>query len=309
MLRRPKTITLQPRAPKLLKPQRARQLIRCFHTLQKNKAALLRNLARNDPEITSENYKVRLGEAYAQPYREFRPARGDVLRTDGLSHADAAAALARIDAEVDQRGGLHVYQMASTVGQDSHRGGDSLKWLVKWFGELGRTAERALEIGCLSAHNAISTSGRFGAVSRIDLHSQSPQIVQQDFMERPLPRLDADRFDVVSCSLVLNFVPMPKGRGAMLRRMAEFLRRDAPTPCVFLVLPLPCVANSRYFDLALLDRMMASLGFRQVRHHEAKKVAYWLYEWQGERAMAGFAHKKTELHLGPSRNNFYVELE
>jgi 25S rRNA (adenine2142-N1)-methyltransferase len=47
----------------------------------------------------------------------------------------------------------------------------------------------------------------------IDLNSRHPEIVEQDFLQRPRPTSDAERFDVISCSLVINFVPDPKDRG------------------------------------------------------------------------------------------------
>lgn len=48
----------------------------------------------------------------------------------------------------------------------------------------------------------------------LDLHSRHPQIEEQDFMDRPSPAQSGEAlYDVVSCSLVLNFVPSPEGRG------------------------------------------------------------------------------------------------
>lgn len=310
MLRRPKTITLQQRAPKTLKPQQARQLIRRFHILQKNKAIILAQLRQHDSTIEESNYAQRLGKVYHQEHARFKLRKNlELFKLDKLTPDELAKALARIDAEIEQRGGLHVYQMASTVGQDHQRGGDSLKWLVKWFKELGRTADNALEIGCLSPNNAILNSKMFGEVTRIDLNSQSPHILQQDFMKRPLPESNEDKFDVISCSLVLNFVPTPAERGDMLRRMTKFLRlTGSAAPAVFLVLPLPCVTNSRYFDAALLDKIMTSLGFTQVRYHEAQKVGYWLYDWLGE-AVPRYVCKKKELHAGANRNNFHIVLQ
>lgn len=311
MLRRPQTITQNKRAPKTLKPQQARKLIRRFHILQKNKANILARLGKT-LLILELDYKQVLGRNYTQELERFKlPKSLELFKVDAaLSQEELTKMLARIDAEILQRGGLNAYQMASTVGQNSKRGGDSLKRLVSWYDELKRTARNALEIGCLSADNAILTSGVFGEVSRIDLNSQSPQILEQDFMERPLPAGENEKFDVVSCSLVLNFVPTPKERGEMLRRITRFLREPELTnSCLFLVLPLPCVANSRYFDKDLLLRTMTTLGFDQTKYYEAKKVAYWLFDWKGEGAMKKPKPvKKKELYSGASRNNFYVEL-
>ncbi|GEQ70849.1 hypothetical protein JCM33374_g4529 [Metschnikowia sp. JCM 33374] len=324
MLRKPKTITASRTAPKSLKPQKARQLIRRFHNLQKWRAIVFKRLVSQYPDLDEKSYKKSLGQAYSDEYQEFKLPKctdttPDAVITDSsASVAKLVGALAKMDAEIDLRGGLHVYQMASTVGQDHQRGGDSSKWLVKWFEQQKRTAASALEIGCLSATNAISTCGRFGHVTRIDLNSQGPSILQQDFMQRPSPASDADRFDVISCSLVLNFVPTPAQRGAMLKRMTDFLREPEPVQtgsehknksALFLVLPLPCLSNSRYFNRDMLREIMASLGFREIQSHEAKKVIYLLYDWEGKQAMTNVvARKKREIHSGGTRNNFYVDM-
>lgn len=52
----------------------------------------------------------------------------------------------------------------------------------------------------------------------IDLHSQHPRILEQDFFTRPLPSAADEAFNVISCSLVLNFVDRPEDRGECSRR-------------------------------------------------------------------------------------------
>lgn len=320
MLRKPRSITTSKTAPKSLKPQKARQLIRRFHNLQKWKAIVLKRLQTHYPDLDEKLYKKSLGSTYSELYQQFKLPKAtdttpDPVITDSSAPSkNLVAYLARIDAEIDQRGGLHVYQMASTVGQDHQRGGDSLKWLVKWFEQKNRSSSSTLEIGCLSANNAILTCGRFGQMSRIDLNSQSPQILQQDFMERPLPKNKDELFDVISCSLVLNFVPSPAQRGEMLRRMTKFLREPEATEkgkksALFLVLPLPCISNSRYFNRDCLSQIMSGLGFEEIQCHEAKKVIYILYDWNGKKAMTDVPpRKKREIHSGATRNNFYVDM-
>ena len=65
-----------------------------------------------------------------------------------------------------------------------------------------------LEVGALRIDNACSRSGLLD-VTRIDLHSQHPDIQTQDFMERPLPSASAfetEGFDILSLSIVFNYV-------------------------------------------------------------------------------------------------------
>lgn len=312
MLRGLKSITAHKKAPKTLKPQQARMLIRRIHILQKNKANILKRLQKHNLSISEKNYASQLGPGYVSELGKFKLTKKmEQFKIDDLiSSENLIGMLARIDAELQQRGGLEAYQRASIVGQNEKRGGDSLKKLVEWFKNLGRTCESALEIGCLSANNAILTSKMFGRIDRLDLNLQSPQILEQDFMERPIPD-EKDKYQLVSCSLVLNFVPTPKERGEMLRRITKFLKepRNQEPSSLFLVLPLPCIANSRYFDKSLLSRIMASLGFAEVEYYEAKKIAYWLFDWKGKSAMAKMQpYKKKELYGGATRNNFYVEM-
>lgn len=312
MLRGPKSITARKKAPKSLKPQQARMLIRRVHILQKNKASLLQKLHRHDSKVTEDSYASILGAEYQHEYAQFKLTKKmeQFNIDDSVSPEAMTKMLARIDAELHQRGGLDAYQRALIVGQNEKRGGDSLKKLVEWFKELGRKSECALEIGCLSANNAILTSKLFGRIDRLDLHSQSPQILEQDFMDRPVPTSNELKYLVVSCSLVLNFVPTPNERGRMLHRITQFLRGpDSGCSSLFLVLPLPCIANSRYFDKSLLSEIMHSLGFAEVRYYEAKKIAYWLYDWKGPGAMTEMPPvRKKERWGGASRNNFYVDM-
>jgi 25S rRNA (adenine2142-N1)-methyltransferase len=69
-----------------------------------------------------------------------------------------------------------------------------------------------LEIGAVSPSNYANCS-TWIENHPIDVHSQHPHIFEQDFFERPIPTLEAEQFDVISCSLVLNFVDDPQERG------------------------------------------------------------------------------------------------
>lgn len=154
-------------------------------------------------------------------------------------------------------------------------------------------------------------------VRRIDLSSRHPSIETQDFMERPLPEKDHEKFDVISLSLVLNYVSLPTGRGAMLRRTTEFLRdrsfdqADSPLaglfPSLFLVLPAPCVTNSRYLNEDRLAEVMNCLGYALIRSKLSSKLCYQLWRLNG----GGMGHGvlKKEVNPGKSRNNFAIVLE
>ncbi|KAI9037374.1 25S rRNA (adenine2142-N1)-methyltransferase [Aspergillus affinis] len=225
----------------------------------------------------------------------------------------------QLDREIRENGGLESYQLASKLGQSRERGGDSSKVLVNWLGPhlpRGKDTQarlRVLEVGALSTKNACSTNQSL-EVTRIDLNSQGPGILKQDFMERPLPHDDADRFHIISLSLVLNYVPDAIGRGEMLKRCVAFLTSSSPsdsippvTPRLFLVLPAPCVNNSRYLTHGRLHDIMTSMGFSLSENKETSKLIYQLWEYNHKFQPCSW--KKELLNDGKTRNNFAITVK
>lgn len=235
---------------------------------------------------------------------------------------DAEAAV--LQGKIEAQGGIESYQRASLIGQNNERGGDSSKILMEWLEPVVPALKeqkksgsrlRMLEVGALSVSNACSKSHLFD-VQRIDLNSQAEGITQQDFMERPLPCDATEQFDIISLSLVLNYVPDALGRGKMLLRTLEFLN-TRPTsqdltshfPCLFLVLPSSCITNSRYMDETKLELIMVSLGYVQVEKKLSNKLVYYLWRLDAEKVKQGTAFKKEELRAGKTRNNFAIVLK
>ncbi|KAH0846406.1 hypothetical protein AYO21_07157 [Fonsecaea monophora] len=242
---------------------------------------------------------------------------------------------------------------------------------------------RILEIGALSTQNALNVKG-VTRVRRIDLRSSAEGIEEMDFMQLPLPGegvarnnggKDAGRdgeqppqggegegyYDVLSLSLVLNYVPDARQRGAMLKRTTLFFappssssssspspshshshsksqsspsshsephsnshsQPPAPTPpptqllpCLFLVLPSPCLHNSRYLTPPHLAAILNSLGYRHLHTKTTRKLHYSLWRFDGPRARDEWIHgggdtvfKKREINPGGGRNNFCIVLE
>ena len=174
---------------------------------------------------------------------------------------------------------------------------------------------RLLEVGALSVNNVCSRSKVF-EVERIDLNSQAEGIKQQDFMERPLPKDGREQFDMISLSLVLNYVPDAVGKGKMLLRTLEFLKPRGYAagledflPGLFLVLPAPCVTNSRYMDEAKLKDIMETLGFVCVKKKLSNKLVYYLWRMVSQVAKPATSFKKEEIRTGKDRNNFAIVLK
>jgi 25S rRNA (adenine2142-N1)-methyltransferase len=268
------------KATRSISSKATRTLIRSHHTLEKAKAQAL--------------------------------AEGNTALVDALQN------------QINAQGGIEGYQRASLQGQSNDRGGDSSKILMEWLEPVVLTLKgcvkdgkplRMLEVGALSVNNACSRSRLF-EVERIDLNSQAEGILKQDFMERPLPKDGSKRFDVISLSLVLNYVPDAVGKGEMLLRTLEFLKKSTYTegleeflPALFLVLPAPCVTNSRYMDEPKLEAIMESLGYVNVRKKLSNKLVYYLWMMEAPVANLTTSFKKVEIKSGKDRNNFAIVLK
>lgn len=225
---------------------------------------------------------------------------------------------------IEQLGGLKSYQQASIQGQANDRGGDSSAVLMEWLKPLtsvvgkDKSKLRLLEVGALSTRNACSRSGCFD-VERIDLNSQAEGIKQQDFMARSIPSPDGERFDVISLSLVLNYVPSPEGRGDMLKRTCEFLSirnehtysmdQQSTLPALFLVLPAPCIVNSRYMSEERLASLMESLGYALLRSKQTSKLVFYLWQLKARPGSRRAKFSKKQVNPGINRNNFSIVLQ
>ena len=182
-----------------------------------------------------------------------------------------------------------------------------------------------LEIGALTPCNYASCSSWIRNTP-IDLNALHPDILEQDFFDRPLPRSDDERFDVISCSLVLNFIADPHDRGKCQRMTSGYLTgvpgrmlflmhehlRPTESSLLFLVLPSSCIANSRYISSDSLRKLMAAIGFEFVQESwkVGGKLGYWLWRWRPIIATQDMARweKKVVQTEGSKRNNFSIVL-
>ncbi|KAI9568943.1 nucleolus protein [Boletus coccyginus] len=215
-----------------------------------------------------------------------------------------------VEQEIDQLGGLAAYQRMSSIGQGADRGGGSEKVLIKWLVGMGLSKREGkgslslLEVGALKPDNYASCSSWI-TTTPIDLRSRHPSIIEQDFLTMDVDE-HAERWDLISLSLVVNFVPEPKDRGRMLSLAHTFLR---PSGMLFLALPLPCVENSRYMSFERLASLMNTVGFVEVekKWRRGGKMAYWLYRKKASEKAGDF--RKKAACRGGRRNNFCILLE
>ncbi|KAF8326609.1 uncharacterized protein EI90DRAFT_3069906 [Cantharellus anzutake] len=207
----------------------------------------------------------------------------------------------------------------SIIGQGKDRGGGTEKVLINWLPqylppnlgkEEGKKKVNLLEVGALKPDNYDSYSSWISNTP-IDLRSRHPKIIEQDFLLLD-PVENREKWDVISLSLVINFVPSPHDRGKMLRLARSFLK--SPTGLMFLALPSACIQNSRYLDRTRLGTLLHATGFRIVveRCKAGGKIVYLLcqadapYPLDRSELPSELTTKRT-LREG-NRNNFAILL-
>ncbi|KAF7338627.1 25S rRNA adenine-N(1) methyltransferase [Mycena venus] len=216
--------------------------------------------------------------------------------------AKTVQALEDIRAQIEDLGGLEFYQRMSAIGQGHDRGGGSEKVAISWLKDVYRADSRAdskpmlnlLEVGALKPDN-YDLCRSWIKTTPLDLHSRHPSILEQDFLLMDETE-NREKWDVVSLSLVLNFVSDAKDRGRMLRLAWTFL---VPGGHLFLALPLPCVMNSRYLTCERLTALMDAVGFSQLKERwkAGGKMIYVLYQKRAQIAPSStefFAKKVSE---------------
>ncbi|CCH61395.1 hypothetical protein TBLA_0E03410 [Henningerozyma blattae CBS 6284] len=291
-----------------IKPVKARQLIRRYHHLISKRKLILNKLKTLNDDNTNNDIKKnslelnKLNQLFKNISKDEKLSmENNMLKIQSINNDNEKLnhLLNYINYELIVSGGIEDYQKASNSGQDPTRGGDSSGILVKWLRDLYKEEQSnepiakqtnqsnknhekrtALEIGALSVKNKISTCGMFN-VTRIDLENSQEikGIEKQDFMKRPLIQDKNELFDVISCSLVLNFVPEHSARGEMCKRFSSFLK---PNGYIFIVLPLPCMENSRYMNKQHFISLMESLGYSSIHYKTAKKVCYMLFQFKSK---------------------------
>ncbi|EAU88383.1 nucleolus protein [Coprinopsis cinerea okayama7 len=232
------------------------------------------------------------------------------LQKSGLKNAETYKELKEIEDRIEELGGLERYQHMSAVGQKEDRGGGSHRIFIGWLKELGAHLQRKeklrlLEVGALKPDNYQSCSSWID-VFPIDLNSRHPAIKEQDFLKLD-PVENKEKWEAISLSLVLNFVPDAKDRGRMLRLAHEMLGENG---YFFVALPLPCLSNSRYLTFERFKELMEAVGFVQLREKwkEGGKMVYYLYQKGTSTGPSRLFSKKEVLRTG-NRNNFCILLD
>ncbi|GAA6013472.1 hypothetical protein JCM11491_006093 [Sporobolomyces phaffii] len=282
-------------------------------------------------------------EAKTALIREFH-ALEKQLKSPQTTPAEREALLKR-QAEL---GGLETYQRASLHGADKSRGGETSKWLIKqlkqfkvaldtadkgkekekekveptvledgtkvWPKPKERRKLKLLDVGAI-AGTAYASEGWIDTTS-IDLNPQAPHVIKTNFFDFPVPpsSSESELYDVVSLSLVMNFEGSLINRGHFLLHAHSYLKRQSPG-YLYLVLPLPCLTNSRYLTHQHLRQILASTNWEVVAHHDSSKLTHWFLkettkggDGEGDKARRGDGKvwKREEVRRGVERNNFCI---
>ncbi|PVU90382.1 hypothetical protein BB559_004652 [Furculomyces boomerangus] len=223
-----------------------------------------------------------------------------------------------IDLKLDALGGLDAYQKSSLLGQSTKKGGDTSRYLIKHLFNINFLPSlnpiKLLDVGSLSPNN-YEKEKKWIKTDCIDLNSQHPKISKLDFFDVPLSNPDNNSeisvhgpYDIVSLSLVVNFEGDIHKRGQMLIHAAKLLIEKPGI--LFLVLPLPCITNSRYFNEQRLLDIACAVGFEELlSSHHSTKLAYYIFRLSNKQKHVSHPQfKKTLLKDGPGKNNFCIAL-
>lgn len=218
--------------------------------------------------------------------------------------------------EQQELGGIDGYQNDSIFGGDKQRGGESGKWCALQLEELRGKEEplKLLDVGALSgtAYQAFP----WIQPTSIDINPRSDNVVKYDFMEYPRPKQEEDKSDLVCLSLVLNFIGDLNLRGQMLIHAHNYLKEDG---LLYLVLPAPCVTNSRYLNHQRLTDILNSCGWNVLLSQDSKRLTRWLLqrkeEVKGSKKTKkegprwdGTIWKKEEIKVSATANNFCIKV-
>ncbi|KZT00310.1 uncharacterized protein LAESUDRAFT_666425, partial [Laetiporus sulphureus 93-53] len=190
--------------------------------------------------------------------------------------------------------------------------GGSEKVLMGWLKERGvasaslkeHTMLRLLKVGALKPNNYASCTAWIHNTS-IDLRSNHPAIAEQDFLLMSEAE-HCEKWDIISLSLILNFVPDAKDRGTYA------FPSDAEGQ-VLNLLPLPCILNSHYRLMPEhFTALLQIIGLSTIKTwwKEGGKMVYWLLRMTPVMShMTDPALYESKKVLRPGkRNNFVILL-
>ena len=233
-----------------------------------------------------------------------------VMKNRKLLGEEKASEIAVLEAKREKLGGIDAYQKASKLGESRHGNFNSAKWVIRQLknynictsatvqvteSEKGKL--KLLDVGALE--NNYKKQRKWIDCMAIDSNPQSGSVLQADFL-----KLDCKvKYDVVVLSLVINFEGDSRRRGYMLQKCNKLVMKHG---LLFIVLPVPCLTNSRYFNKELFTSMLHSLGFELWSSHNSRKLSFFMFQKTAKTQSKSFP--KQLVRKGGNRNNFAIVL-
>eukprot|EP01119_Soliformovum_irregulare_P009636 TRINITY_DN2314_c0_g2_i1.p1 TRINITY_DN2314_c0_g2~~TRINITY_DN2314_c0_g2_i1.p1 ORF type:complete len:320 (-),score=75.22 TRINITY_DN2314_c0_g2_i1:157-1116(-) len=210
-----------------------------------------------------------------------------------------------IEKKMNQNGGIHTYQEASTFDYQFRKYSTD-KWIVETMKQAEMVPEGKKKLKVLDVGSLANNFKKYPwmEVKAIDINPQDPSVEKMDFFDLDLDRFDG-AFEVVILSLVINFVGDPLQRGRMLLHCNRLLQKNGH---LFIVTPLACLNNSRYLNEEIFMEVMISLGFEKITSKNSKKLAFFSFrKMESVTSMQRSFHKDI-VRPGSQRNNFCIVL-
>lgn len=224
-----------------------------------------------------------------------------IKKAKGLSDHERTSKLEELSSKIDKLGGIDAYQKASKLGESRSGGFNSAKWVVSKLKEFnirgGNDKLRLLDVGALACNYTKQNS--WIDCTAIDLNPQNSSVIKADFLSLP----SHVQYDVVVLSLVINFEGDAGRRGDMLKLCTKIVKKQG---FLFIVLPLPCVKNSRFLNKELFLSMTECLGFAVRSEHCSKRLYFVMLENNNNVRTKAFPRKT--LRTGSGYNNFTIIL-
>ncbi|XP_020893932.1 25S rRNA (adenine(2142)-N(1))-methyltransferase-like [Exaiptasia diaphana] len=249
--------------------------------------------------VTFTTSNIRKDNNLINKYHALVKIQESVKKARGLTKQEREYKLKDLNSKIDKLGGINAYQKASKLGEKHSGGFNSAKWVVSKLKEHNIRGcggkLKLLDVGALSCN--YTKYKAWIDCTAIDLNPQNSSIIKADFLTLSC-RI---QYDVVVLSLVINFEGDCRRRGDMLRLCSKIVLKKG---ILFIVLPLPCVENSRFLNKELFISMTVSLGFTVVSEHCSSKLYFVMLKNNGESIMKEFPRKT--LKSGNSYNNFAI---
>eukprot|EP01114_Cavostelium_apophysatum_P017237 TRINITY_DN5073_c0_g1_i2.p1 TRINITY_DN5073_c0_g1~~TRINITY_DN5073_c0_g1_i2.p1 ORF type:complete len:382 (+),score=74.99 TRINITY_DN5073_c0_g1_i2:96-1148(+) len=206
--------------------------------------------------------------------------------------------LKQIEIELEKLGGLPMYQQMSLRGEKINKNYNTSKWIFSHLTDYRKNSLdsltelsddtmklwkskakwKLLDVGALGFHY----KSNWISATAIDLNAQPGSgVIEQDFFEIENSDI-AGPYDVICLSLVINFIGDIKKRGEMLMGACRMLPLGG---LLFVVLPLPCVQNSRYFSHERFIEISQKLGLKMLHNHDSNKLAHYMFRMDDKDAL------------------------